>query len=156
MRRIVYPTTVAMLAAEAVMLVRPTVSVKAFNPQPDPPVFGMIGIDPYETARLNVACSTGPFPGGVAPGPCTARLAFLDSNGNTLAEISETLLPGQGVSLDLNGARVAPGGHRTELQPMVSAIGTGFVLATTELFDTVTGRTSAVLNPTEPKSLSTR
>jgi hypothetical protein len=154
MRRIVYPTIMAMLAAAASTLVRPALSVKAFSPQPDPPAFGMIGIDPYETARLNVACSTGPLPGGVAPGPCTATLAFLDTNGNTLAQSTQTLLPGQGVSIDLNGARVAAAGHRTEVRPMVSAIGTGFVLATTEVFLTSNGYTTAVLNPTEPKSLS--
>ena len=152
MRRILYPTIMAMLAAAAVTLVRPGLSVKAFNPQPDPPAFGMIGIDPFETARLNVACSTGPLPGGVPPGPCTATLAFLDSGGGTLTRMTQTLQPGQGVSLDLNGAHI--GSHRTEVQPMVSAIGTGYVLVTTEVFDTSTGRTSAVLNPTEPRSLS--
>jgi hypothetical protein len=153
MRRIVYPTITVMLAAAAVTLIRPALSVKAFNPQPDPPAFGMIGIDPFETARLNAACSTGPLPGGVAPGPCTATLAFLDINGATLAQTTQTLLPGQGVSLDLNGAH-AGSGRRAEVQPHVSAIGTGFVVVTTEVFDTGTGHTSAVLNPTEPRSLS--
>ena len=154
MRRIVYPAMIAMLAAAAVTMIRPGLSVKAFNPQPDPPAFGMIGIDPFETARLNAACSAGPLPGGVAPGPCTATLAFLDINGTTLAQMTQTLLPGQGVSLDLSGARTAATGRRIEVQPMVSAFGAGFVLVTAEVFDTGTGHTSAVLNPTEPKSLS--
>ena len=153
MKRIVYPTIMAMLAAAAVTLVRPALSVKAFNPQPDPPAFGMIGVDPFETPRVNVACSTGPLPGGVNPGPCTATLAFLDIHGSTLTQMTQTLQPGQGVSLDLNGAHIGSG-RRTEVQPMVSAFGAGFVLVTTEVFDTNTGHTSAVLNPTTPKSLS--
>jgi hypothetical protein len=80
-------------------------------------------------------------------------LAFRDTNGSVLAQSTHTLHPGQGASLDLNGAQVVRG-SRIEVQPYVPANSTGYVLVTAEVFETNTGQISAVLNPTEPRSLS--
>jgi hypothetical protein len=140
------------LAGSAIGLLWPGMTVKAFNPQPDPPAFGMIGVDPYETARLNAVCATGPLPGGVSPGPCDVTLAFLDINGRSMNQVTRTLRPGQGTSLDLIGA--GSSALRTQVQPFVPAAGSGFVLVTVEKFDSNTGRTTALLNPTQPKSLA--
>ena len=43
-----------------------------FNPQPEPPGFGLISVDAGQTVRLNVVCfehAIGDFP----PGPCRDR-----------------------------------------------------------------------------------
>ena len=152
MRRIVYPAMMVITMAAAVGLVSPPLHVKAFNPQPDPPAFGVIGVDPYATARLNAVCPDSPLPGGVSPGPCNVTLAFRDINGNVLSRAVKTLLPGQGTWLDWNGAQIGRG--RTEIQPSVPVGGTGFVLLTVELFDNQTGRTIVTMHPAEPKSLS--
>ena len=151
-RQLHFRIMLAVLAGAAVGLFRPGLSVKAFNPQPDPPAFGLIGIDPYETARLNAVCAVTPLPGGVNPGPCDVTLAFLDSNGRLVKQATYALRPGQSASLDLTGA--ASSAVRTQVQPFVPVGGSGFVLVSVDVFDSNTGRTSALLNPTEPKSLS--
>jgi hypothetical protein len=141
----------AALAGTAVGLLWPGLVVKAFNPQPDPPAFGMIGVDPYETVRLNAVCAIGPLPGGVSPGPCDVTLAFLDINGRPINQVTRSLRSGQGTSLDLISASSVA--LRTQVQPFVPATGSGFVLVTVEKFDSSTGRTTALLNPTQPKSI---
>ena len=153
MRRMIHPKIMAAaLAGVAVGLFWPGLSVKAFNPQPDPPAFGLIGVDPFETARLNAVCAATPLPGGVNPGPCDVTLAFLDINGRAINRVARTLQPGQAASLDLIGT--ASSSLRTEVQPFVPATGSGFVLLSVEVFDSNTGRTTALLHPTEPKSLA--
>ena len=128
--------------------------VKAFNPQSDPPAFGLVGVDPFETARLNAVCADTPLPGGVAPGPCRVTLAFRDVSGRVLQQMTQSLQPGEGTSLDLTvGGASARVGGRMEVQPFISPMGTGFVLASVDLFDSNTGRTAAIVNPTEPRSL---
>ena len=156
MNRIVYPTMMTMtmmtmMTAAAICLVWPSLHVKAFNPQPDPPAFGMIGVDPYATVRLNAVCPDTPLPGGVSPGPCAVTLAFRDVNGNVLSRAVRTLEPGQGAWLDWTGVQSR---GRTEIQPSVPAVTAGFALITVELFDNMTGRTFATMSPGDPKSLS--
>src|SRR2546422_10941571 len=60
----------------------------AFNPQPDPPAFGMVGITNEQTARVNVVdvgeVQPGPCrssSGEVQPGPCRVQveLTFFDA-----------------------------------------------------------------------------
>lgn len=152
MNRVVGPAMIALVMLAAVALVSPSMHVKAFNPQPDPPAFGLIGVDPYATVRLNAVCADTPLPGGVSPGPCTVILAFRDINGNVMSRVVRTLLPGQGTSVDWNGEQIGRG--RAEIQPSVPAITAGFALITVEVFDNQTGRTIATMNPADPKSLS--
>jgi hypothetical protein len=135
-------------------MVWPHWPVRAFNPQPDPPAFGLIGIDPFAVARVNAICAAGPLPGGVNPGPCDVTLGFNDAAGRALKQTRVTLSPGQGTSLDIT-TRDAGGGRRVELQPFAGPAGHGFVLTTAEVFDEFTGRTMVVVNPTEPRSLGT-
>jgi hypothetical protein len=142
----------AALAIAALISVWPVWRAKAFNPQPDPPAFGLIGVDPFQTARLNVVCADTPLPGGVNPGPCDVTLAFRDMSGRVLTMMAVSLRPGEGRSLDFRGMLSATAG-RMEVQPFIAPTGRGFVLATVELFENLTGRTAAALNPTEPRSL---
>jgi hypothetical protein len=66
--------------------------------------FGMVGITPSQTARLNLTplCPTASDNG--PSNPLTVRMLFYDEEGNVLAESSEELLPGKPVSLNLDGA----------------------------------------------------
>ena len=55
----------AAVVGAAAILDEGTSHVAAFNPQPDPPAFGMIGITHEQTARLNVVnWGDGPVPQG--------------------------------------------------------------------------------------------
>jgi hypothetical protein len=55
-----------------------TTYVKAFNPQPDPPAFGLISLNPGQTLRLNVVNRLTPPPDPDRPGRATrhAMLGF--------------------------------------------------------------------------------
>ena len=146
--------TLAIAAAAAAVILWPQWHVRAFNPQPDPPAFGLIGIDPFAVAQVNAICAAGPLPGGVNPGPCDVTLGFNDTAGHVVKQAHVTLAPGQGASLSIT-ARDAGAARRVELQPCLSQTGHGFVLATAEIVDALTGRTMTVMNPTEPRSLGT-
>src|SRR5436305_5416831 len=85
--------------------------VKGFNPQPDPPgVWGMFGITPSETARLNVVNIVLP---GIPPGPCSVQLNFISATGTVLKGQAFALKPSQSAFLDITGV-AAGGGFRTE------------------------------------------
>jgi len=129
-------------------------SAQAFNPQPDPPRYGMIGITPGETLRINVANPQ--LPSATLPPPCRVELAFLDSAGNPLIPpVQRTLDAGRSAHFDLNGdALFTPGTGdvllRAEVRPVVrvlqTAVGDVFVppgpcVSSIELFDNATGKT---------------
>ena len=69
-------------------------SATAFNPQPDPPRFGMVGLADGQTARLNLVNLGIPTATGIPPGPCRAHLKFFDGDGNLLAAQPVDLKPG--------------------------------------------------------------
>jgi hypothetical protein len=139
-------------------------STQAFNPQPDPPRYGMIGITPGETLRINVANPQ--LPSLLAP-PCRVELAFLDSTGNPLVPaVRRTLEAGQSAHFDLDGDALFPTGTgdvllRAEVRPVVRVlpnptdVGTVFLppgpcVSSIELFDNATGKTrvsSGLENP---------
>ena len=140
--------TVAVLAgiliATATLLDRSRVS--AFNPQPDPPAFGMLAVTHGQTARLNVVDTM-----DVPPGPCReVELMFLDSMGNIRQRSVQCLMSGHAAFLDLNGDFLELIDNRAEIRGKVHLIDpsertmTNFV-ATIEVFDNETGRTSFVL-----------
>jgi len=132
-------------------------SAQAFNPQPDPPRYGMIGITPGETLRINVANSQLPSATLLAP-PCRVELVFLDSTGAPLLPaVQKTLEAGQSAHFDLDGdALFTPGTGdvllRAEVRPVVrvlsnpTAVGSVFLppdpcVSSIELFDNATGKT---------------
>jgi hypothetical protein len=146
--------TLGVAAAAAAVMLWPHLGVRAFNPQPDPPAFGLMGLDPFAVARLNAVCANTPLPGGVNPGPCDVTLAFDDSSGRLLKQMRISLEPGHGASFDLTAREaMTTSARRVEVQPSIFPSGRGFVLVTAEIYDEFTGRTMALLNPTEPKSL---
>src|SRR5258705_13629119 len=83
-------------AVTAAALWRPA---RAFDPQPDPPAFGVVSINPAQIIRLNVVCSEHGVD-RMPPNPCKADLMFHGSEGEVLAQSSVSLIPGQTASLD--------------------------------------------------------
>jgi len=140
--------TVAVLAgiliATATLLDR--TRVRAFNPQPDPPAFGMLGVTHGQTARLNVVDTM-----DMPTGQCReVELMFLDSMGNIRQRSVQCLMSGHAAFLDLNGNFLEQIDNRAENRGKVHLIDppertmTNFV-ATIEVFDNETGKTSFVL-----------
>ena len=136
-------TLAAILIAAAAILDKGQVT--AFNPQPDPPAFGMVGITHAQSARLNVADTS-----EVQPGPCRqVEMTFFDGEGNVLMRSSQCLMPGHAVFLDLNGISVVGTSPRTEIratahliEPRSESDRNRFkIAATLEVFDNETGRT---------------
>ena len=75
--------------------------VRAFNPQPDPPGFGLIGLTVNETLRLNVSNITTAGPRNFPPDPYKVELTFVDAAGaELLPAVQTTLKPGASTSID--------------------------------------------------------
>jgi hypothetical protein len=142
--------------AVPVLAVLSGVVVRGFNPQPDPPrVFGMVGITPYETARINVVV----LADGAAPATgCRVAFGYFNKKGRVLKQDLKTILPGHGEVFDLVGVEALPTGPiklRTEIRPVAELAPTTtdpcHIAATFELFDNVTGKASIVA--TQPATL---
>jgi hypothetical protein len=141
-------------------------SAQAFNPQPDPPRYGMIGVTPGETLRINVANPELPSATLFAP-PCRVELAFLDSTGSPLLPaVQKALEAGQSAHFDLNGDELFSRGTgdvllRAEVRPVVrvlsnaAAVGSAFIppgpcVSSIELFDNATSKTLVTSGPQNP------
>lgn len=66
----------------------------AFDPQPDPPVFGPATLRSDQVMRMNVTCFSHDVV-GYPPNPCTGAVMFHDAAGNVLRRVAYTLEPGQ-------------------------------------------------------------
>lgn len=144
------PTTMQLTIALGVILALMAGSkmMKAFNPQPDPPgVWGMIGVTPSDTMRLNVVNMT--F-AGFPPDPCNVTLKFVNSNGAVLKQQTLTIKSTQAAFLDLTGVE-AGGGFRTQVHPVLSMPAsepTGCsAIGSVEVFNTASGETNFVAHP---------
>jgi len=137
-----------LLIVAAAVWDKSTRQVAAFNPQPDPPAFGMIAITPEQTARLNVVRAE---PLGDPDRPLLIEMTFFDSDGNSLLRSTTTLFSGHSAFLDLNGLTVPRTEPRTEVRAMVHVIQPPTdrnrlnLVANIELFDNETGRTTVLL-----------
>ena len=127
----------------------------AFNPQPDPPRIGMVGIADGQTARLNLVNVSAPDD-LLLPPPCRAQLQFLDADGNVLAQRRVVVAAGHAAFVDFRPS-FAPtnigdvlGPARAEIRAAVDSAD-GVVpppcRASLEIFDNVTGRTQIALYP---------
>jgi hypothetical protein len=142
----------ALGVAAGVLVVGATwATLVAFDPQPDPPAFGVVSITPDQTIRLNVVCSEHGVK-GTPPDPCRAELMFHDAAGNVLASKIVRLRPGQATSLDYTI------GVRTEALQRVGIVPCvlpdpeqGRMLPTAEVFDNTSGQTILVINPVTPR-----
>jgi len=123
-----------------------SITVRAFDPQPDPPGFGLVTLVNGQSIRVNVVCS----PHGVRrfpPGPCSGDLLIHDAAGNTLASQEVRLLPGQAASLAFDLFREAGGPFGIDPCWIPSDFNTGHAIPSAEVFSTETGRTMLFINP---------
>jgi hypothetical protein len=137
--------------------------VKAFNPQPDPPRFGIFGIIPGQTVRLNVVNTSPPDPN--IPPPCRVVFTIRDANGNPFVRPNGTLVTrtmllnaGESAFLQLNADNfprttdgritVRPDASIQQADPI-----NGYAppcIPTVEVINNTTGRTQFVLNESLP------
>ena len=114
------------LIAVVVATIWLTIHAKAFNPQPDPPAFGLISLNPGQSLRLNVVNTLQPptdpdrigsatrhamlgfdmyradgrtFTSDVPPGPCFTAHHFADRQ-----SCEVMLTPGEAASFDFTSA----------------------------------------------------
>ena len=144
-------TFAAGLAATFVLLAGSSGTASAFNPQPDPPGFGIVSINPDQTIRLNVVCWEHAV-NGLPPDPCHGELMFHDMAGNIVAIQTVKLGPGQAASLDFTYARGASPGLLVGIEPCwIPDPTSGRALPTTEVFETSSGRVALHVNPLTPR-----
>jgi hypothetical protein len=104
-----------------------TARAEDFNPQPDPPGFGMFGITRGQTARLHVAIvgvdehnpPADHNPPSGRPGPWHVTLSFYNGDGRLLAQSSESVELGRAASLDFV-APAMPLGARMRIRAALS------------------------------------
>lgn len=132
--------------------------VAAFNPQPDPPGYGMVGMTAGQTIRISVVNTNEPEP-SLPPDPCRVILNFRDADGNLFRNSEGQLIrrivqlpAGQSVFLDLNGD-VYANGARMQLRPVAriqqaegaSGLPPDPCIPTVEVFANANGKTQFVV-----------
>ena len=143
-------TLAAGLAVGAALTLIAT-AASAFNPQPDPPGFGIVSINADQTIRLNVVCWEHTV-NGVPPGPCSGDLMFHDMAGNVVAIHPVKLGPGQAAFLDFTPVRGASSGILVGINPCwIPDPTSGRALPTTDVYDTQSGRVTLHVNPQTPR-----
>jgi hypothetical protein len=126
---------------------------RAFNPQPDPPGFGAIGMIQSQTMRLKVVCLHNP-PDDIPVDACSFQLNFADPSGRIIKQDSRRILPDQATFLDITATDLRSAGWdgtRAELVPAVMPAVGCRVIPTVEVFDTRTGKTEVFANPAVPR-----
>jgi hypothetical protein len=91
-----------------VLIALAAVPALAFNPQPDPPAFGIVAITELQSIHLHVALPA--VQRGVQPGPCRVTLSFVNGDGQTISSTPATLMPGEAATLSFVPARVVGDG----------------------------------------------
>jgi hypothetical protein len=111
---------------------------------PPSPIFGMLGLGRFQTARLNVV-ATPPSP------VCEGVLSFADSAGNPVGGLKPVILnSGQADFLDLNGnTLVQKLGQRVEVRPVFTP-SAGTCHTSAEVYEQVTGSTLVQSQPGPP------
>lgn len=135
-------------------------------PQPERISFGMIGITPGQTIRLNVVNVVPPPNPELPPSPIRVVLTFLNSDGqlfrnrdgNPVRRVA-MLEPGESTFLNLSGGEFAGGVARLHLRAVVTVIPPpqpdsqsvpppigDRIVTTVEVLNNATGRTDLVLS----------
>jgi hypothetical protein len=98
--------------------------VEAFNPQPDPPGFGIFGISESQIMKINVV-NTAPVPSAdTSSDPCRVVMTVLDQNGNALTRSDGAVIRriaqlagGQSISIAVDASNFIRSG-RLQLRPV--------------------------------------
>jgi len=118
-------------------------SEAAFDPQPDPPVFGLMTVRSDQTVRLNINCFDHPV-NGLPPSPCQGTIMVHDASGTVLRRGSYELNPGQTRSFEF-----IPPGSRSSLVGIVPCVlpdPGGTAVPSIEVADAA-GGTALLINP---------
>ncbi len=98
--------------------------VRAFNPQPDPPGYGLVGITNGQTIRITVINTTNPPDPDTPANPARVLLNFRDGDGNLFRNPDGSpirrialLKGGESTLLDLNADNFVRGNGRLTLRP---------------------------------------
>jgi hypothetical protein len=105
--------------------------------------FGLVGLTLFDTARLNAFCPSDP---SMPNGSCIVTFEFRDIQGRLLKQSSLTLSPNTGNYIDLRTAEAGSALGRLMILPRIT-VKRGGVIATLEIFDDGTGRTSVFAQP---------
>ena len=109
---------------------------------------GMVGITPFETARMTAFCD-----GSVTPTPCDVAFEFHDAAGRTLKTSRMTLQPDTGGSLDLSFGEAASTARRVEVRPCVT-VARGAAVLSVRTIDRFTGITLTHAYPAAPVAVT--
>jgi len=123
-------------------------SPQDFNPQPDPPRYGLIGVTPAsQYLRLNVTNQAPASANGAAS--CQVQLSFGNGQAETLKQGTvATLAEGKSLMLDITSADLTPvtgalaPTTRYELLPAVRTAGACSLVSSVEIVATETAQTS--------------
>ena len=121
--------------------------IVGFNPQPDPPGFGMITLV-GQGARMAVSCFEHPV-NGVPPGPCSGEVMFHDAQGNVLKSGRYGLKPGESFFLDFVpsesvGIDAVPA---VQAEPCILPAPGGRAVPNVIVFDLATGGIDRLVGP---------
>ncbi|MEO8373088.1 MAG: hypothetical protein ABI806_28135 [Candidatus Solibacter sp.] len=128
-----------------------TLRTRLFRNWSDQPVatagevhFGLAGLIGFDTARVNAFCPDDPT-SAMGSSPCEVTLIFHDTQGRILRQVTTTLQPGTGGSLDFRTTEAGLPARRGEIVPCIR-VARGAVVSSVELFDTLTGLTIASMH----------
>lgn len=146
---------IACVVGVAVLAGLAWVPVQAFDPQPDPPAFGLISIRAREVLQTHVVCAEHGA-GLVGPRVCAGEFMLHDREGNVVAQQAYRLRPGQTATFDYRlpegGIAFGDGSVRVGLIPCIipNPLG-GRTIPSVELVDAETGRTLVYAAPVAPR-----
>ena len=110
--------------------------------------FGLAGITPFDTLRLNALCPDEATRTGGAQ-PCDVTFIFHNNAGRILKQATVTLQPGKAGFLDVRASEIGLTARRGEIQPCIR-VERGGAIANFEMIDTFTGLTLLLANPAAP------
>ena len=110
--------------------------------------FGLAGITPFDTLRLNAFCPDEATRAGGAE-PCDVTFIFHNNAGRILKQATVTLQPGKAGFLDVRAAEIGLTARRGEVIPCIR-VARGGAIANFEMIDTFTSLTLLLANPAAP------
>jgi hypothetical protein len=157
---------VALAAATLFILASAQTSTPVIPAPPQFVTFGLVGLAPDQTARVNALGL--PMGGPILAGAsCQVTVSFLDDQGNSLKTVTQTVTGGKSTPFDLQFSEISSattnrlqirGTVRTNFTinnpnnpggPVPIAVGSCAVLPTFEVFNQANGRTTVLLDSTQ-------